>query len=272
MCVMVCWVNTTTRRTCVFCGADAGSQEHVLATWIGKAFAITTSQHHWHVAEGDAARVRRFHQRPFQMTVGCVCRSCNHGWMSRLEGEVKRLLRPMMLSPSDDLPFTLTRDDQRVLALWAAKTLMVLQGTMTERERAVPPEHYAELFEHQRAPHRCRIAVARRPMESASWPYRILQVAGDWRTTPPPGPRPDQATWNTYRAFMAVGHAVFHLLGFHDNERDGHLRPGDLPAAFIEIWPAGPTRLWRADPPVTIAGLEPLVHIGQARVARRRAS
>jgi hypothetical protein len=263
---------STTGRACVFCGSAASSQEHVLGAWIGKAFAITAPQHHWHVAEGEATRERRFHQRPFQMTVGCVCGSCNHGWMSRLEAEVKRLLQPMMLSAAEELPITLTRDDQRVLGFWAAKTLFVLQATLDEDERSVPQEHYAELFEHQRAPVRCRIAVARRPLETASWPYRIMQVGGEWRTSPPPAPRPDQRDWNTYRAFIAVGHVVFHLLGFHDDKRTGNLIAGDLPSSFVEIWPAGPTALWPAEPPVTMAGLEPLAHLGGVLLARRRAS
>src|SRR4051812_19179745 len=111
--------------------------------------------------------------------------------MSGLEQAVRRVLWPMM---RHEISITLTRDDQRVLSFWAAKTLMTLQCTMPETERAVPGQHYAELFEHQRAPERCRIAVARRPAESASWPYRLLQVGGEWRAaptsaTPPKPPR-----------------------------------------------------------------------------------
>jgi hypothetical protein len=243
------------------------SQEHVLADWIGEAFAIKSPQHHWHIAEGGAARERRYEQRPFRITAGCVCEPCNHGWMSALEHAVKRILHPMMLR---DTSITLTRDDQRVLSFWAAKTLMTLQCTMPEFERAVPRQHYAELFDRQQAPERCRTAVARRPFESASWPYRVVQVGGEWRTAPPPGPRPNRGDWNTYRAFIAVGHVVFHLLGFYDDAREGRLLPGDLPPRFAEIGPPGPTLVWPPGPDVTTVEVEQLAQLGEAVLVRPR--
>lgn len=241
------------------------SQEHVLAHWIGEAFAIKVPQPHWHIAEGEISSERRFQQRPFRITAGCVCERCNHGWMSGLEQAVKRVLRPMMLL---DTPITLTRDDQRILSFWAAKTLMTLQCTMPEADRVVPQQHYIELFEHQRAPDHCRIAIARRPSEPASWPYQIVQVGGEWRTTPPPGPRPTRADWNAYRAVIAIGHVVFHLLGFHDGAREGSLRSGDLPEAFVEIGPPGPTLVWPTTADVTMAGVEHLARLGEAVLVR----
>jgi hypothetical protein len=243
------------------------TREHVLAEWIGDAFAIKSPQRHWQIAEGDALRERRFEQRPFRMKTGCVCAACNHGWMSDLERAVKRVLHPMMLH---DVSITLTRDDQRVLSFWAAKTLMTLQCTLPENERAIPRQHYAQLFEHQQAPARCRVAVARRPAESASWPYRVVQVGGEWRAAPPPGPRPSRADWNTYRAFMAIGHVVFHLLGFHDDAQKGNLLPGDLPLGFVEIGPAGPTLVWPSGPEVTVAGVEHLARLGEALLVSPR--
>ena len=236
------------------------SQEHVLADWIGQEFAITWPQHHWHIAEGETTRERRFEQRPFRMTAGCVCEACNHGWMSTLEHAVKRVLRPMMLHA---VSITLTPDDQRVLSFWAAKTLMTLQCTLPLIDRAVPGR-LPELFERQQAPEGCRIDVAHRPLESASWPYRLVQVGGEWRAAPPPGPRPDRRDWNAYRAFMAIGHVVFHLLGFHDDAQEVSLLAGDLPPGFVEISPPGPTLVWPPRPDIAVAEVEHLTRLGGA--------
>jgi hypothetical protein len=242
------------------------SREHVLADWIGRAFNLVRPQSHWHIAETDeGTRERRYPQRPFRTRAACVCPACNHGWMSDLELRVQPVLRPMMLS---HLSISLEAEEQQSLALWAAKTLMVMQCTMPADERIVPVEHHAELVRSGAPPVRCRVAVARRPYESAAWPYRFIQVGGEWRTTPPPGPPPTRDEYNTYRAVLAVGHVVFHLLGFHDPMRTGNLIPADLPEGFIEIWPTGRLAVWPATREVDLPRLESLIRMGRTMIAR----
>jgi hypothetical protein len=194
---------------------------------------------------------------PFELTVREVCRGCNNGWMADLETRVRPILGPMMTS-SINLPLSI--DEQDSLALWAAKTLMVAQSTLPRDQRVVPTEHYAELLAEQAAPTRCRIAVARRPREPEAWPYRLLEVGGEWRTKPPPGPRPTRDEFNTYRALLAVGHVVFHFLGFFDPDREEGLRPGDLPSGFIEIWPEPNHFVWSPEPEHRLHDLEPLMN------------
>ena len=98
-----------TARRCIFCGgAGPMTREHVLADWIGREFGIKDPQRHWHLAETDAgSRVRQYLQSPFRSTAKCVCASCNAGWMARLEGAVRPILRPMMLSR---ISFRLSRE------------------------------------------------------------------------------------------------------------------------------------------------------------------
>jgi hypothetical protein len=139
-----------------------------------------------------------------------------------------------MMTSSIKMPLSI--DEQESLAFWAAKTLMVAQSTLPRDQRVVPAEHYAELLNKKAAPTRCRIAVAHRPREPNAWPYRLLEIGGEWRTTPPPGSRPTRDEFNTYRALLAVGHLVFHFLGFFDPDREEGLRPGDLP---VGSWRSG---------------------------------
>jgi hypothetical protein len=245
------------------------SKEHVLARWIRKRFPNDGTQEHWHRTEVDDGTVseRRYRSVPFELTVREVCRSCNNGWMADLENMVRPILGPMMTS-SINLPLSI--DEQASLAFWAAKTLMVAQSTLPRDQRVVPVGHYAELLTERAAPMRCRIAVARRPQEPEAWPYRLVEVGGEWRTKPPPGPRPTRDEFNMYRALLAVGHVVFHFLGFFDPEREEGLRPGDLPSGFIEIWPEPNHFVWSPEPEHRLQDVEPLLNLGRADLVRLR--
>lgn len=259
-----------TGRTCAFCGSDGPmSKEHVLPRWIRKRFPGEGAQEHWSRTdlEGGTVQKRRYPMVPFELTVREVCRSCNNGWMASLETKVKPILGPMLTS-SIRLPLSI--DEQESLAFWAAKTLMVAQSTLPREQRVVPAGHRTELLVEQAAPVRCRVAVARRPREPGAWPYRLLAIGGEWRTKPPPVPRPSRDEFNTYRALLAVGHVVFHFLGFFDPERKEGLRPGDLPAGFIEIWPEPDRFIWSPEPEHRLQDLEGLMHVGRADLIRAR--
>lgn len=257
-------------RTCAFCGgAGPFDGEHVLAGWIGEAFQIDEPQKVWHRAEtrSGVQWERNYPQKPFRIEVGEVCKACNGSWLSDLESAVSPTLGPMMLSK---LSFPIDRANSGRLAFWAAKTLMTLQLALPKDERIVPREHYSELYAAKAAPARTHIAVTRRPYEPEAWPYRIVQAGAEWRTTPPPGPPPEREDYNTYRAVLAVGHTVFHLLGFYDDQREGNLLPGDLPPGFIELWPRTASFTWPPEAESRVADLEGLVNLDTAAVIRPR--
>lgn len=245
------------------------SKEHVLKRSTRKRFPSDGVQEHWHRTDLDDGTVqeRRYPLVPFELTVREVCEECNTGWMANLETRVDPILGPMMTSP---ISVPLSVDEQETLAFWAAKTLMVAQSTLPRDQRVVPMAHYAELYEERAAPTRCRIAVARRPREPDAWPYRLLEVGGEWRAKPPPGPKPAKDDYNMYRALLAVGHVVFHFLGFFDPDREEGLRPGDLPGGFVEIWPETERFTWPPEPEHRLQDLEWLMHLGRADLVRLR--
>jgi hypothetical protein len=115
-------------RTCVFCGGTPTNNEDVIPRWlvrflkpippatrrVGRTFADRTDL-------GSAVA-----QSVTGIGVGklkAVCEhTCNNGWMKRLEDRTKPILRPMMKGA----PASLNVDSQETLALWAAKTAMML--------------------------------------------------------------------------------------------------------------------------------------------------
>ncbi len=75
-----------------------------------------------------------------------MCRSCNNGWISRLENEAKPLHRPMLTT---NLSMELSESSQAILAKWAIKTAMMVQYLMPPESDVIPPQTYADFFRAQ---------------------------------------------------------------------------------------------------------------------------
>jgi hypothetical protein len=77
------------KRACLFCGAPCNSREHVIPEWLSKAMEIRDFAFQpAHFTEGKGLELRPAikceHFRTRQ-----VCKKCNSGWMSDLEGWAK---------------------------------------------------------------------------------------------------------------------------------------------------------------------------------------
>lgn len=151
-----------TGRLCIFCGARADSKEHIFPDWInrliltdefeGMAFTIERGElverrtHRTNQAAGDRARI--------------VCRRCNNGWLSDLEGKAQELLSPLMLGE----PTTLNAGQQLLAAEWAAKTAMVGE-TIQYAGNSFSQEDRDLMREQHRPPLRARVSIAAYAMD-----------------------------------------------------------------------------------------------------------
>ena len=79
----------------------------------------------------EHGNVRAFSNNKIELTAKVVCESCNTGWMSDLETDVKSALLPLVVGS----PTVVSLDEQRLLAAWAQKTAMTLEHTFSS-----PPE------------------------------------------------------------------------------------------------------------------------------------
>lgn len=70
------------------------------------------------------------------------CRSCNGGWMSRLEEHVRPVLEPLMLGHES----TLTATEQQTLALWSTKTMLAFQSIEDQQTRFARDEDFRRLY------------------------------------------------------------------------------------------------------------------------------
>jgi hypothetical protein len=83
--------------------------------------------------------------------------SCNNGWMSGLDGQVRQLAEPMMLGK----PKLLTIQDQTVIAAWAAMKSMVLEYMWGAGQKIVLPQASRTfVYRLQQAPDDMQIRIA----------------------------------------------------------------------------------------------------------------
>ena len=111
-------VKVVAKRKCLFCNEDATSKEHVWPQWILKLLPSRKP-----IRQRLGAGKEVTYAGDFKLKG--VCSACNNGWMSELETEVRPILGPMV----QDLSVQLDLEDQKKLARWAFKTVIVLEGT-----------------------------------------------------------------------------------------------------------------------------------------------
>ena len=122
------------KRTCIFCGKDDLTKEHVLPKWLQKYFGPAAGGLHV-ISKRDSDPIT-FNDKAFARTARIVCGGCNSGWMSLLEAETEKLLGPLVTGPG--IGGTLSLEQQAILARWAAKTLIVLEYAGNEKDNHIP--------------------------------------------------------------------------------------------------------------------------------------
>lgn len=127
----------TKARTCLFCEQQANSAEHVWPLWVAEQFPSEKfvplrSERLGHAPTAWPARRA-------ELRLKYVCRTCNNGWMSKLESSAKFHLQPLL----NRTPTVLDFAGQSTVAVWAVKTAMVLeaieltsQGRYSQEERS----------------------------------------------------------------------------------------------------------------------------------------
>ena len=137
---------------CVFCGAPANSVEHVIPKWISKSArdAVPGINQTSVILDADGTPLRTVGQKFGDVTVKCVCTTCNTGWMSKLETSVKPVLLPLVLG-TDEFVVVLDEQQQADLAAWVMKTVMMFSFTLpNEFHSTIPAADYAHLYRYRR--------------------------------------------------------------------------------------------------------------------------
>ena len=132
--------STDMTKKCIFCGGNGKkSKEHIWSEWMHPYISLQGDG--YHVSELHTARWKEHlsskqskRQGPLTTKkLRVVCRSCNSGWMSKLEMEVRPILEPILQGKYIDI----SSKEQLILSRWVA--LKVIVGEHSEGDTHVTP-------------------------------------------------------------------------------------------------------------------------------------
>jgi hypothetical protein len=124
---------------CPFCEDCTDlNDEDALPLWISRVLV----KRHGKLKQRTPHGTRDVMYAKFKVPIG---EACNHGWLSVLENDTKKVMEPMIFGPQHGEPpcRTLTNAEQQLLSTWAMKTsLMFDLGTQPQ---AIPRRLYEQL-------------------------------------------------------------------------------------------------------------------------------
>jgi len=170
------------------------------------------------------------------------------GWMSNLEGAV----RPTMGSLVNDIYMALDEDQQRLLAQWAVKTAMVIEGVKQEKNGFYSPE--------ERSAFRATLVP---PDETAIWVGRCDQsnnLHGEARKLHVSNPRATNPLEDGCATTFVTGRLVMQVLSVRrkpDAPRGNltlTIRSGPWETKLTQIWPFKQRVTW--PPPQSFSDLD----------------
>ena len=217
------------RRHCLFCPSPANSIEHVWPAWVLRRLRRPNISG----VEGEQAgrRVRWSGIDP-AVRARCVCRDCNHGWLSALETTAQPIIGALI----QDIAVSLDREQQAIAAAWAAKMSMMIEATRGASSGLFYSQHQREAFRSHGA----------LPLGSTVWlgryvggKYAFLDCA-DGSHASGDGARPASAYVSTFVA----GRLAFQVLSIRLGPEHSGFRGPSIPQsarpwdeATVQIWP-----------------------------------
>ena len=138
-------------KPCIFCnGTGKKSKEHLWPVWMHELLPLVGDGNNvsemntfqWKKQTGAKRQKRQGHLTTKKLRV--VCQTCNNGWMSKLESEIKPILTGILTHENLEL----CSQKQEILARWIA--LKSIIGEHSEQETHVTPQAERNLFRTQK--------------------------------------------------------------------------------------------------------------------------
>jgi hypothetical protein len=217
-------------RACISCGATGATvkitREHTFSNWINDVLTpavvgpdITCERSIMHGSQAGVVNTW-----PATEVAGhklrAVCRTCNNGWMSSVEGEVRPLIEPMI----EGYNASLTTEQQITVATWATMKTAVFEYVWTD-DPALTAADREVIMTQNRPPASAQVRLA--AIESKGYPLRafgrIYEVRGSG----------DKAICLT----MTIGCLVVQVFGGPGAGTRGWQSAGRTGTDFIGIFP-----------------------------------
>ncbi len=168
-----------TGRGCIFCGGSGLTKEHIWPKWIRRNVprsGITLNKHTITTGYKDGFPIVSpgMQRRPgdlLDQTRRCVCKKCNNGWMSRIEGEAHELLS-LFVANHMFWPFE-SSENRTTVARWAILRSKILEDLYPAKDR--PSDKYTS--------DRIKECIEKRNREYYLGNYRNIRVFASLQLT-----------------------------------------------------------------------------------------
>lgn len=115
-------------RHCIFCEGSPVTKEDVWPPrWLSRRYPPHTNA--TVTAERYGIPLGSWPASGTGIQIGCVCPTCNNGWMSQIESDIKPIVEALLEQRAQ----TIEPDTLHLLAVWAIKNSMVLEGFTPDR-------------------------------------------------------------------------------------------------------------------------------------------
>lgn len=114
----------------------------------------------WYVGDQSGVELQGGPRGTGNLVTKRVCHSCNTGWMSALEGEVKAVIEPLISPGRTTFPreeLQLLRSHEPILRRWLVKTAETLSHLLSQSGIQPIPQHFGALVREDRLPESCLI-------------------------------------------------------------------------------------------------------------------
>jgi hypothetical protein len=168
------------QRYCIFCNGPRLSKEHVWADWLKAYIPMEMTKHSTGIAivnkTNTESSIKPNTGDPRRRTIRVVCKTCNEGWMSKLQEKAKPFLLPLIKGERT----VLGEEAQKVIAAWAAMAIMVAEFFVQHRS-AIPYTERESLRQTQTVPENWKIWVGnfQRGNWPAHWIHHSLLIADE---------------------------------------------------------------------------------------------
>jgi len=221
---------------CIFCHGFGLSKEHLFSDWLRELFPRAADDTH-SVGEKDETPWRLTQHQGHSGTkkFRSVCKKCNNEWMSGVDDAAKQVAVPLIRGEHS----TVTRDIQRALALWFAKTAVIADYRKPKRS-LVPQAQRAHLMNNKEPPAEWEIWIA----SYEGTDYRDLALhhnSGRLDFTPVRGPGEQ---FKGYVATTFVGMGKLAALVIADDLPMIDFNIGTLAQIARRVWPVSDSFDW----------------------------
>ena len=228
-------------RVCGFCNGPGVNQEHVWPDWLRKVILESRAaggMKHFHAEIERGGETKKFKSPKLEMKVGMPFESCNHGWMSGLENQVKTFMTQMVYRGDKTL---LDPERQTHLMRWILKTAMVYEFTSAAAQRKYFSDAERLAFKERfEIPQNLWIWVAR---YDGVRPRHSVQHRAPKSSDSPP---------RIYSLTLSANFLTVQVFAFRESEGDlGQVARATKPERLLQLFPASPD--WMSwPPPITI--------------------